>query len=72
MNDKNRFEEIVLAALKNIRQDIADLRKNVSTLKTDVGWIKGKFEGRAETRHVAITAISIAVAIAAVVVAILK
>lgn len=86
MNEKNRFEEIILSTLNDLRQDfnnlrqdftdlrkdVTDLRKEVSDLKTDVGWIKGKLEGRAETRHVVLTGISIFIAIAAVVVAILK
>ena len=56
---------MVLSTLKDFRQD-------VSTLKTDVGWIKGKLEGRAETRHVVLTGISIIVAICAFGVTILK
>lgn len=79
MNEKNRFEETILNTLENFRQDLQDmrkefleLRKDVTTLSTDVSWIKGKLEGRAETRHVLLTGISIVVAIAAVVVAIFK
>ncbi len=72
MNERNRFEEMVLSTLNELRQDFKDFRQDVSTLKTDVGWIKGKLEGRAETRHVVLTGISIIVAICAVVVAILK
>lgn len=48
------------------------LRTDITTMKADITWIKGKLEGRAETRHVILTTISVAAAIAAVVVAILK
>ena len=48
------------------------LRQDITTMKTDIAWIKGKLEGRAETRHIVLTGISIFVAIAAVLVAIFK
>ena len=79
MNEKNTHEEMILSTLENFRQEFTDLRKDFSelrkdviTLSTDVSWIKGKLEGRAETRHVLLTGLSIVVAIAAVVVAIFK
>ncbi len=63
--NQSRFEEIVVSTLESVRADI-------SNIKSDISWVKGKLEGRAETRHVILTAISIIVAICAVVVAILK
>lgn len=51
---------------------LESVRADISNIKSDISWVKGKLEGRAETRHVILTAISIIVAICAVVVAILK
>ncbi len=62
--NQDKFEEIVVSTLESVRADI-------SNIKSDISWVKGKLEGRAETRHVILTAISIIVAICAVV-AILK
>lgn len=64
----------------NVKLDIAedistvksDIAEDISSIKSDVAWMKGKLEGRAETRHVVLTTISIVIAIGAVVVAILK
>ncbi len=64
----------------NVRSDIAedishvrsDIAEDISSIKSDVAWMKGKLEGRVETRHVVLTAISIVVAVCAVVVAIFK
>ena len=63
--NQDKFEEMVVSTLESVRADI-------SNIKSDLSWVKGKLEGRAETRHVILTAISIIVAICAVVVAILK
>ena len=90
----NRFEEMVITILNELRQDISflrreisdvktdlhkeisdiktDLHKEIGDVKTDVAWVKGKLEGRSDTRHVVLTGISIFVAICAVVVAFLK
>ena len=81
--NQDRFEETVVSALDKLREDIStvksdianvkiDITEEISDIKSDVAWIKGKLEGRAETRHVILTAISIFVAICAVVVAIFK
>ncbi|MDE0482921.1 MAG: hypothetical protein OXI67_10110 [Candidatus Poribacteria bacterium] len=59
--NENKFEQM-----------FETLRTDITTMKADITWIKGKLEGRAETRHVILTTISVAAAIAAVVVAILK
>ena len=62
--------------IANVKSDIAnvksDIAEDISNIKSDVACVKGKLEGRAETRHVILTAISIFVAIYAVVVAIFK
>ena len=63
--NQDKFEEMVVSTLESVRADI-------SNIKSDISWVKGKLEGRAETRHVILTAISIIFAICAVVVAILK
>ena len=63
--NQDKFEEMVVSTLESVRADI-------SNIKSDISWVKGKLEGRAETRHVILTAISIIVAICAVVVAIFK
>ncbi|MDE0425124.1 MAG: hypothetical protein OXN25_09665 [Candidatus Poribacteria bacterium] len=90
----NRFEEMVITTLNELRQEVSslrseisdvktdlhkqisdvqtDLHKEISDVKTDVAWVKGKLEGRSDTRHVVLTGISIFVAICAVVVAFLK
>lgn len=77
--NENKVENLISETInrlredfKDLRQEFKDLRQDVSDIKTDVAWIKGKLEGRAETRHVVLTGISIAVAIGAVIVAILK
>ena len=72
MNDKQNFEEILISTLNNLREDVSGMRQEISNIKTDLAWVKGKLEGRAETRHVVLTAISIFIAICAVVVAIVK
>lgn len=59
--NENKFEQI-----------FETLRTDITTMKPDIAWIKGKLEGRAETRHVILTTISIVAAIAAVIVAILN
>lgn len=69
---ENKIEEIIISSLQELRQEFKDLRQDVSNIKTDVGWIKGKLEGRSEVHHVVLTGISILVAIAAIIVAILK
>lgn len=63
--NQDKFEEMVVSTLETVRADI-------SNIKSDSSWVKGKLEGRAETRHVILTAISIIVAICVVIVAILK
>ena len=70
----------IKADVANVKADItedianvkADITEDISNVKSDVAWVKGKLEGRAETRHVILTAISIFVAVCAVVVAIFK
>lgn len=62
---ENRFEEVVITTLDKLRED-------VTNMKSDIAWMKGKLEGRAETRHVVLTGISIFIAICAVVVAVWK
>ena len=69
---ENRYEEIIVSSLNQMQQEISSLRLDVLNMKADVGWIKGKLEGRAETRHLVLTVISIAAAIGAVIVAIVK
>ena len=59
--NENKFEQM-----------LETLRTDITTMKSDIAWIKGKLEGRAETRHVILTTISVVAAIAAVIVAILK
>ena len=66
------FQGIFISTIQELREEFKELRQDVSTIKTDVAWMKGKLEGRAEVRHVVLTGISIFVAICAVVVAILK
>ena len=60
----------------DLHKEISDvktgLHKEITDVKTDVAWVKGKLEGRSDTRHVVLTGISIFVAICAVVVAFLK
>ena len=85
--DRDRFEEIVLSSLERLSGEISRLDEKlsaeisgvneklsaeVSSIRSDVSWIKGKLEGRSETRHVVLTGISIFVAVCAVVVAFLK
>ena len=70
--NENKFEEMLISTIKELREEFKELRQDVSTIKTDVAWMKGKLEGRAETRHVVLTGISILVAIGAVIVAIFK
>ena len=67
-----KIEEMLISTINGLREEFKELRQDVSTIKTDVAWMKGKLEGRAETRHVVLTGISIAVAIAAVILAWLK
>lgn len=66
--------------IANVKLDVAedistvksDIAEDISSIKSDVSWMKGKLEGRAETRHVVLTTISLVVAIGAAIVAILK
>ncbi len=50
--NENKFEQI-----------LETLRTDITTMKPDIAWIKGKLEGRAETRHVILTTISVVAAI---------
>ena len=59
---ENRYEEMILSSLDQMQQEISSLRQDISNMKADVRWIKGKLEGRAETRHLVLTVISIAAA----------
>lgn len=62
-----------MTALENkFDNRMSDLEKRFGNVEQTTAWIKGKLEGRAETRHVVLTGISIFIAICAVVVAILK
>lgn len=83
MSSLNKLREDIADVkldVANVKADItedianvkADITEDISNVKSDVAWVKGKLEGRAETRHVILTAISIFVAICAVVVAIFK
>ena len=54
------------------RADIAKLREDMTDMKSDISWIKGKLEGRSEVRHLFLTGISIVIAISAVIVAVWK
>ena len=66
------FQGMLISTIQELREEFKEFRQDVSTIKTDVAWMKGKLEGRSEVRHVVLTGISIFVAICAVVVAILK
>ena len=74
--NQDRFEEMVMPRLDKLREEVStiksDIAADISNIKSDIAWMKGKLEGRAETRHVVLTAISIFIAICAVVVAIFK
>ena len=69
---KSEISHVKTDLHKEISDVKADLHKEISDVKTDVAWVKGKLEGRSDTRHVVLTGISIFVAICAVVVAFLK
>ncbi|MDE0084457.1 MAG: hypothetical protein OXU23_02000 [Candidatus Poribacteria bacterium] len=76
----NQVQETISRTLTQLQTDVAKLQANVtdmkkdtdqiSDMKKDIGRIEGKLEGSAATTHVVLTGISIFVAIAAVVVAI--
>ena len=74
--NQDRFEEMVMPRLDKLREEVStinsDIAADISNIKSDIAWMKGKLEGRAETRHVVLTAISIFIAICVVVVAIFK
>ena len=74
--NQDRFEGMVMPRLDKLREEVStiksDIAADISNIKSDIAWMKGKLEGRAETRHVVLTAISIFIAICAVVVAIFK
>ena len=72
MMNQNKFEELLISTIQELRDEFKELRQDVSTIKTDVAWMKGKLEGRADVKHIVLTGISIFVAICAVVVAWLK
>ena len=54
------------------RTDIGKLREDMTDMKSDIAWIKGKLEGRSEFRYLFFTGISIVIAISAVIVAVWK
>ena len=77
MSDK--FEQLILDRFDKIENQfnkidtqMSAIQDRLSNLEQTTAWIKGKLEGRSETRHVVLTCISIATAIGAVLVAILK
>ncbi|MXY28308.1 hypothetical protein F4Y59_09140 [Candidatus Poribacteria bacterium] len=69
---KAEISDVKIDLHKEITDVKTDLHKEITDVKTDVAWVKGKLEGRSDTRHVVLTGISIFVAICAVVVAFLK
>ena len=78
MNENNRFQEMILSILNELRQDVNELRQNVnelrqdvSTLKTDVGWIKGKLEGTQEGKASVWQIVTTATAVGAVIIALI-
>lgn len=71
MNDKT-LQDMIISTLDKLQTDVTNLQTDVTDIKADIGWIKGKLEGRSETKHLILTTISVAAAIGAVLVAILK
>ncbi len=74
--DIERLREESRADIERLREesraDIGKLREDMTGMKSDIAWIKGKLEGRSEVRHLFLTGISIAIAISAVIVAVWK
>ncbi|MDE0426729.1 MAG: hypothetical protein OXN25_17905 [Candidatus Poribacteria bacterium] len=72
--DIERLREETRADIAKLREeshaDIAKLREDMTDMKSDISWIKGKLEGRSEVRHLFLTGISIVIAISAVIVAV--
>ena len=75
------MQEHILAAIEKLHEDIArlreetradivKLREDMTGMKSDISWIKGKLEGRSEVRHLFLTGISIVIAISAFIVAV--
>ena len=77
MNEK--FEQLLLDRFDKIENQFNKIDIQMSAIQDRLGnleqttaWIKGKLEGRSETRHLLLTTISVVAAIGAVIVAILK
>lgn len=67
---KDVVQETITRNLDNLQTDVKILQTDVTNIREDIGWIKGKLEGGLETKHIILTAISAVAAIAAVIVAI--
>ena len=61
---QEQFQVIVLESMNSLRTEIADM-------KNDIGWIKGKLEGRTEGRAWILSILTTGTAIAAMIIALI-
>ena len=76
--NENKFEEILISMIKDLRGDFKELREelkelhqDVSNIKTDVAWIKGKLEGSQEGKASVWQIVTTATAVGAVIIALI-
>lgn len=65
------FRERVLESLLRIENKVESLNTGVSTLERDVGWIKGKLEGKQEGSGKVLTVVTVCTAVGAAIIALI-
>ena len=65
------FRERVLESLLRIENKVESLNTRVSTLERDVGWIKGKLEGKQEGSSKVLTVVTVCTAVGAAIIALI-
>ena len=65
------FRERVLESLLRIENKVESLNTRFSTLERDVGWIKGKLEGKQEGSGKVLTVVTTCTAVGAVIIALI-
>ena len=68
---QEKFQEFVIESLKSIDSRLRNVENDMSNMKVDIGWIKGKMEGRTEGRGWILSIFSVCTAIAAAIIALI-
>lgn len=69
---QDKFEELLLQQLSDIKNSITDIQNRLGSLEQEVSWIRGRLEGRGEFWTDIKSWVAIAVATAAAIIAWVK